>query len=89
MGFNYRACGCRVCTRRAEAQEVQEFIALTTEFRNIMHANYGADEEANLRLLARRIEGQAAVGVVERIKQYGTLPPIPHPLEPPEGWCSA
>lgn len=106
MEFNYRACGCRVCTRRAELQEVQEFTRTATIFRDLMHATFAPDEEANLRLLARKVEANVSILDVERVHALPTAPPLeaphpafcvctrctgffPHPLEPPEGWCSA
>lgn len=98
-------CGCRQCAQREAHEDVQAFIDTTTEFRNIMWHSFPPDEEYNLRLLADKLQATVTLGDLsaagsrlrahewgepgERFRYEFDFPPAPHPLEPPEGWCSA
>lgn len=87
MGFNFRACGCPYCEKLARKQEIDEFIQVTSEFRDIIRRSYGPEEEEQVRLLANRL----AATIPLPLTSDGDYEWIdsPHPLEPPEGWCSA
>ncbi len=78
-------CGCRACERRERKAEIDRFIDTTCAFRDIMHASYKPDEEANLRLLANRLAATIPLPLKDE-RDYGDWEwaDNPHPLEPPE-----